>query len=173
MLDSQSKNIPEKCWFALYTKSRHELKVADQLRRKSIDHYLPLRKVQKQWSDRKKWVEVPLFRCYIFIRTDDLERRSALQSVGAVRIISFGGEPARVQDAEIDRIRRIMAEDPAAESWTVPEPGAEVEIIRGPLTGIRGRLEEVQNEKRLVVTVESIRQALRFNIDGADVKIVA
>ena len=173
MLDSQSKNIPEKCWFALYTKSRHELKVADQLRRKSIDHYLPLRKVQKQWSDRKKWVEVPLFRCYIFIRTDDLERRSALQSVGAVRIISFGGEPARVQDAEIDRIRRILAEDPVAESWTVPEPGAEVEIIRGPLTGIRGRLEEVQNEKRLVVTVESIRQALRFNIDGADVKIVA
>jgi transcription antitermination factor NusG len=159
-------------WYALYTRSRHERTVEGQLCDKGIAHYLPLRKILRQWSDRKKWVEEPLFRCYIFIHGDESERYRALQSVGAVRIIGFGGKPAVVQDEEIERIKRILAEEPDAEACVIPEMGSEVEIIRGPLAGISGKLVEVQNEKRLIVMVQSIRQALRFKIESADVKVV-
>jgi transcription antitermination factor NusG len=88
-------------WHALYTKPRHEKKVADQLLDKRIDTYLPLRKILKQWSDRKKWVEEPLFKSYVFIHADAKERQRALYTYGVLKLVQFGDEPARVRDDEI------------------------------------------------------------------------
>jgi transcription antitermination factor NusG len=159
-------------WYALYTRSRHEHKVEKQLAEKHIESYLPMRRVLRQWSDRKKWIDEPLFRCYVFIHADEKDRIRALQSYGAVRIVSFNGRPAVVRDDEIENIRRVLKDSPAAEACSVPSVGDWVEIIRGPLSGIRGRLEEVRGERRLILVVDSIRQALRFSIDGVDVRIV-
>ena len=159
-------------WYALYTRSRHEKRVDRQLRDKGIESYLPVQKVLRQWSDRKKWVEEPLFRCYVFIHADWRNRLRALQSYGAVRIVSFNGKPAAVRDEEIENIRRILLEVPAVEACTPVSVGDVVEILHRPLAGLRGRLEEVRGERRLVVTVESIQQALRFNVDRADVRVV-
>ena len=160
-------------WYALYTRSRHEKRVDLQLRDKGIESYLPVQKVLRRWSDRKKWVEEPLFRCYVFIHMDEKDRLRALQTYGSVRIVSFNGKPAVVQDEEIECIRRILREAPTVEVCTPVSVGDRVEILRGPLAGLRGRIEEVHGERRLVVVVESIRQALRFNLDGADVRVVS
>ncbi|MFH1941488.1 MAG: UpxY family transcription antiterminator [bacterium] len=160
------------CWYALYTRSRHEKKVERQLSDKGIDSYLPMRKVLRRWSDRKKWVEEPLFGCYVFIHADAMKRYQAVQTYGSVRIVHFNGQPAVVRDEEIDNIRRILSEVPSAESCPAVSVGDAVEIIRGPLTGFQGTLEEIRHEKRFVVSIPSIRQALRFNIDGMDVRAV-
>lgn len=160
-------------WYALYTRSRHEKKVEKQLRDKGIASYLPVRRVLRRWSDRKKWVEEPIFRCYVFIRVDEKDRLRALRTYGSVRIVSFNGKPAVVRDEEIENIRRVLREVPAVETCTPLAVGDVVEIQRGPLSGLRGRLEELRGERRLVVAVESIRQALRFNLDGADVRVVS
>lgn len=160
-------------WYALYTRSRHEKKVDQQLQDKGIESYLPLHKVRRQWSDRKKWVEEPLFRCYVFIHVDEQSRINALRTYGSVRIVSFNGKPAVVRDEEIDDIRRILREVPTVESCPNVSVGDIVEIIYGPLRGLQGRLEQIRGEHRLVVAVESIHQALRFNVDGTDIRIVS
>ena len=159
-------------WYALYTRSRHEKKVERQLDDKGIESYLPLRKVLHQWSDRKKWVEEPLFRCYVFVHVNAKDRLRALQTYGAVRVVSFNGKPAVVKEVEIEKIRRILREIPTVESCLNVKEGDIVEIVRGPLVGLRGRLVQIRNEHRLVMAIDSIHQALRFNVDAADVKAV-
>lgn len=169
---SGSQNNQGAHWYALYTRSRHECRVDCQLRQKGIESYLPMRKVLRRWSDRKKWVDDPLFRCYVFIHADPRERYNAVQAYGAVRIVSFRGKLAIVRDDEIERIKRILYEAPAAEAGPMVELGDIVEIVRGALTGIMGRIENLQGRSRLVVSIPSVHQTLRFNIDRSDVKIV-
>ena len=159
-------------WYALYTRSRHEKRVDSQLHDKRIESYLPLRRVMRQWSDRKKWVEEPLFRCYVFIHVDEKDRLRALQTYGSVRVVSFNGKPAVVQDKEIETIRRILREIPNVEACVDVREGDMVEIVQGPLCGLMGRLVQVRNEDRLLVSIDSIHQALRFNVDRTDVKVV-
>jgi transcription antitermination factor NusG len=157
-------------WYALYTRSRHEKKVEHQLILKGIQCYLPLREVWRMWSDRRKLIQEPLFRCYIFVHGDERTRLAALQTYGAVRFVSFNGRPAVVRDEEIENIRRILRQHPeaeACESWLL---GEMVEIVRGPLTGIRGTLVEIRGSRRLVVSIDSIRQGVRFEVDTADVR---
>ena len=157
-------------WFAIYTRPRHEKKVHDQIAEKGIETYLPLRKTRKQWSDRKKWTEEPLFRSYVFLHADPVQRYRAVQSYGAVRVVSFQGKPAVVRDEEIEMIKRILDEFPDAESGPDFAPGDRVEILRGPLAGMQGILQDVHGEKRLLVAIESIRQGIRFNVDARNVK---
>ena len=159
-------------WYALYTRSRHEKTINQQLLDRGIESYLPLRKVLRQWSDRKKWVEEPLFRCYVFIHVDEKNRLRALQTYGVVRVVSFNGKPAVVRDEEIENIRRVLREVETVEPCSMVYVGDIVEITRGPLCGLRGRLVQVRSEHRLVVTIDSIHQALRFNVALTDVKVV-
>ena len=74
----------KKNWWALYTKPRHEKKAKLEIEKKGITVYLPLNRVLRQWSDRKKWIEEPLFPGYIFIHGDAVERHQAVQSNGVV-----------------------------------------------------------------------------------------
>lgn len=160
----------ERFWFALYTRPRHEATVGDQLSQKAIEYYLPTRRVLKQWSDRKKWVTEPLFRSYVFIHADAVERYRAVQSVGALCVVHVSGQPIRVPEAEIDRIQRILKAVPEVEAADYLSPGDPVEVVRGPLTGLRGVLVETAGNSRLVVRIDSVRQGLRFNVPRSDVK---
>jgi transcription antitermination factor NusG len=161
-------------WTALYTRSRHEKKVEFQLRERRIECYLPLRRVLKRWSDRRTWVEEPLFRSYLFIRGNPEERYRAVQCAGVVRPVTFLGRLALVRDEEIGMIRRILAD--AADPEACPPSlavGDWVEIETGPLAGLRGRLEHVAGDRRLIVSVPSIQQGIRFNVEGWNVRKTA
>ncbi len=158
-------------WVALYTKPRHEKRVAEQLSEKKIKHYLPLVRFQRQWSDRRKWIEEPLFRSYVFVWGDPLERYQAVQTYGTVGYVKFGDSPAFVREEEIDMVRRLLREGVALETCSVPRRGDEVEIVQGPFTGMRGTLEEIKGAQRLVVSIPSIRQGIRFNVALEDIKI--
>ncbi len=160
-------------WYALYTKSRHEKKVELQLHEKGIPVYLPMKRSLKKWSDRKKWVEEPLFKSYIFVQGGKQERYRAVQCVGVVRLVTFQGQLAVVRDEEIEMIRRILAEASDPESAPVEAgPGDTVEIESGPLAGLRGRIVEVQAAKRFLVSIPSISQGIRFNVDRWNVRKV-
>jgi len=159
----------EKNWYALYTRYRHEKKVEYQLKRKGIDTYLPMRKILRKWSDRKKWIAEPLFNCYIFIYSDTLERYEAIQSHGAVRIITFGGKPAVVKKNEIRYIKSILSEFPNARPCRNIPVGSRVKICRGPLAGVEGILTEPKNKNRMIVCLDSINQGVYFNVDVNDI----
>lgn len=160
----------KKKWYALYTRYRHEKRVESLLQQKGIETYLPLRKILRKWSDRKKWITEPLFNCYVFILSDTLGRFEAIQSPGAVRIITFGGQPAVVKEKEINYIKSILAEFPDAEPcFTIPV-GSRVKICRGQLAGIEGVLTELRNKNRMIVYLDSINQGVYFNVDVRDVR---
>lgn len=165
-----TKETATRMWVALYTRPRHEKQVAEALREKSLEAYLPLVPVLRQWSDRKKWVDEPLFRGYVFVHGDPKERYRSVQTHGVVRMVRFQGRPAVVRDEEIDRIRRILREGEHIEACDPMAAGDWVLIVRGPLTGIRGKLIEIQGGSRLVVTVPSINQALRFSVKRSEVE---
>jgi transcriptional antiterminator RfaH len=159
-------------WTVFYTRPRHEKKVFEQLVEKKIECYLPMRKMLRQWSDRKKWIEEPLFRSYIFVYGDECLKHQALQTHGVVRAVMFQGRLAIVRDEEIEMIKRILHESDKVEAIPQIEIGDEVELIAGPLAGLRGRLESLQNEHRLVIDIPSIRQAIRITVDIRNVRKV-
>lgn len=103
-------NEKPKNWYAVYTKSRCEKKVDGILLRKGIESWCPLQKVLRQWSDRKKIVEDPLFKSYVFVRINEDERLPVLQTDGVINFVYFLNKPAIIRDEEIDLIKSYMLE---------------------------------------------------------------
>jgi transcription antitermination factor NusG len=155
----------ESAWAVVYTRSRAEKQLHEFLQEQGIETYLPLRKVLRQWSDRKKWVEEPLFRSYLFVRITEKERFKVLNTPGAVNYISFEGRMATVRDEEIDCIRRLTLCEPGLEAVTDHiEKGSPVNIRGGSLMGLQGELISYRSSQRVVIRVESIRQSILVTV---------
>ena len=99
-----------KKWYAVYTKPRWEKKVAELLDRKNIITYCPLNRVLRQWSDRKKIVYEPLFRCYVFVRIGKDEMIQVKETTGVVKFVYWLNEPAVIKDVEIEIIKEFLLE---------------------------------------------------------------
>ncbi len=154
-----------KKWYAIYTKSRNEKKLAANLEAKGIEVYLPLLKILKQWSDRKKWVEIPLFRSYIFVHIYDKNYLDVLQTEGVVRFVTFRNERIPIPENQIIAVRSYLEEDDPINIENLKYlPGDRVEICRGPLRGLLGILVEVKGKQRVMVEIESIGQKLILNL---------
>ena len=106
----KSQNNTKK-WLALYTRPRWEKKVHALLEEKGIESYCPLNKVRRQWSDRVKVVEEPLFKSYVFVRVDEGERTAVRLTSGAINFIYWNGKPALIREKEIDTIRKFLDGD--------------------------------------------------------------
>jgi len=167
------KNTAEKIWYALYVKSRTEKKVAVELEGTGIDFYLPLEKRLKKWSDRKKWVEEPLFRSYIFVHITPKEYYKVLQTRGVVKYISFEGKAVPVPPQQIDAIKIYLSEiDPILNEDQNWEEGKEVEVMSGKLTGLRGVLIKTKGKNRVKVEIEVVGSAIILNIPRKHLRIV-
>ncbi len=152
-------------WYALYTKPRHEKKLADLLNNKGIEAYAPVRKVLKQWSDRKKWVEEPLIRSYCFVRANPDWYFEALNTFGAVRYVWFSGKPAPIPDRQINMLKALMGSDLEADTVAVTiEPGSLVKVIAGPLFGTTGELVSVAGSKKVIIRIDHLETAISVNI---------
>lgn len=107
------ENKLTKKWYAIYTKPRWEKKIDSVLIRKGIESWCPLQKVERQWSDRKKIIEEPLFKSYVFVRIDDTERSKVLMTDGALNFVYYLGKPAVIKDEEVENIKLYLAEKDA------------------------------------------------------------
>ncbi|MDZ7267802.1 MAG: UpxY family transcription antiterminator [candidate division KSB1 bacterium] len=152
-------------WYALYTRPNFEKRVDRELRRLGLHAYLPLRPVLRQWSDRKKWIEMPLFSCYVFVHADAKERLLSLTPEGVVRMLGQHGQPSIIPEHEIAIVRKMLANDFDPEPIPHLVPGDLLEIIAGPLAGLRGVLRSFEGRQRLIIAFESIGQSLAINID--------
>lgn len=97
-----------KKWFALYTKPRWEKKVNLSLTEKGIETYCPLNKVKRQWSDRVKTIDEPLFKSYVFVKVDDTERTKVRLTNGVINFVYWNQKPAIVKEREIETIKRFL-----------------------------------------------------------------
>ncbi len=157
-----------KKWFAIYTKPRAEKKVLEEIKKYNIEAYLPLKKEVRQWKDRLKKVEVPLFNSYVFVKVDDKEYyelpRYNIQ--GFLKYVTIGGKKVEVREKEINTIKKLLNNDVDVEvSGESFEIGEKVKIIRGALRGLTGKLVEVRGKKKFLIRIESLKTNLLVEIN--------
>lgn len=155
-------------WYLLYTNPRAEKKVAVELQHKGYEVFLPLQRTLKVWSDRKKWVEEPLFKSYLFIQTQlEANFYQILNTPGVVKFISFQSTPAIVDRREINLVKLLlgenveMSQEASAEIW---QAGEEVSIIAGPLLGTQGKLISTRTGNKMLIELHSIKQNILVTI---------
>ncbi len=152
-------------WYPVYTKSRTEKKTYNLLIKKGIETYLPLNKQLKQWSDRKKWVEEPLFKSYLFVKISLKEYDLVLQTQGAVRFIYFSGVLATIPDAQIQQLKKILTENYEPEiCFDKLEIGQKVKIIEGNLKGYHAEMVMWQQQNRLILRLDALGQSILLKI---------
>jgi transcription antitermination factor NusG len=172
----RTKNEPENHlhstearWFAVYTRYKREKVVAGWLEEQGIEQYLPLQRLKRYYTSKIKKVELPLISCYIFVKITKLQYVPVLETPEVVRFVHFRRNLIAIPDAEIEIMRRIVG-DSSIEVVAAPSsfhPGAEVEIIGGQLTGLKGILLEQRSDKNFVIELESLGYSLHMQVDPA------
>jgi transcription elongation factor/antiterminator RfaH len=162
-------------WFAVYTRSRTEKKAHDELVKKGIICFLPMLKVLRQWSDRKKWVEVPLFNSYLFVQISQQEYQRVLQTQGLVRFITFEGKAVPIPQQQIEAIKIFLGQGAPNYLQTDMnfETGANVEITRGAMMGLTGILLHVAGKHRVKVEIDCVGQSLIIDVPKTSLKIIS
>ena len=155
----------KKKWIAIYTKSRHEKSVARNLKNKSFEVYLPMLKERRKWSDRKRWVEFPMFRSYVFVRTYIKNGLYILETDGVTKIVHFNQKVAVVKDDDINAIKLILEGGYSIRSEDYFLLGDKVEVKAGPLKGIVGEVIRSDKKDRLVVRVDAIQHSISTHIN--------
>lgn len=165
---------PNYQWYAVYTRANAEKKLFDNLQEKNIECYLPVRKVLKFWSDRKKWVEEPLFRCYIFVKVSYKEFFTTLNTPGVVCYISFGGKAQAIPETQISNIKTFLAQSDheVTVSHERIQKGVNVEVLNGSLKGIMGEVINVFGQARLLIRIDSMNCSLYANISREEVMLL-
>lgn len=152
-------------WYVMYTASRCEKKVADRLKERGLEVYLPIVEELRQWSDRKKKVQRPLFNGYVFVKTRRNELWECLQVPGAVKFVHFAGQHAVMRDEEIETIQRVISTGVAVETDNSEiEPGEKVRVLGGPLMDLEGECVEKGNKDYLLIRIPGIYQNMLITI---------
>ncbi|MBK7099574.1 MAG: UpxY family transcription antiterminator [Sphingobacteriales bacterium] len=153
-------------WYVLITKPRAEKQVSKRFTEMDICHFLPMQKQLRQWHDRRKWVELPLFNRYIFVKTEAQWRSKVFEAGGLLKFISFNGQVAEVPEAEINRIQQLCAaEEPVSIHNGSLQEGDEVEIMAGQLTGLKGTLTEQGDKPKIRIAIPSLGCFASVEID--------
>lgn len=157
-------------WYAVWTRSRHEKTVHEQLARKEIEAFLPTIRRWSRWKDRKKLIDWPLFPGYCFVRFDPDNLLPILKCSGVVNIVRVNDEPAPIPEWEIESIRTLVQSELQYDPCPFIKEGMMVGVIHGPLRGVIGRLVRKGSHARLVLSVDLIGKAVSVVVDAADVR---
>ena len=164
----QSK-YPDLLWHVIYTRPKFEKKIFSKLQEKKVETFLPLQKVMRQWSDRKKKVEVPLFPNYLFVNISSSDKWNVLNVDGVVRFLQFGNKSATISEKDINIIRRSLIGNPEVSNQKF-NYGDPVVIIRGPLRGLEGVLINNKGKKRLAIRIDIIDKSILVNVPPGDLQ---
>ncbi len=155
-------------WYALQTQSRHEKQVRDRLQAIGIEPLLPVGRQRRQWSDRKVWTTLPLFTGYCFANFALVRSLAVLQTPGVVRIVG-SLKPEPIPDDEIAVFQRVASMNPVMEPCDYLTEGAWVEVIHGPLVGLRGQFVRRTSHHGLVIRSSLLQQAALIHIESDEV----
>src|SRR6185437_3549656 len=163
-------DIEPTSWYAVYTRARHEKRVAEELARRSIEVYLPLYETARQWKNGRHFVQMPLFPGYTFVRMALRNRIFALRAPGVVDFVGYGGKPAALEAEEITNLRRALGQGMKIEPHPFLSEGRKVRVTAGPLTGLVGIVVRRKGQVQLVVSVELIQRSVLVEIGAAELE---
>jgi len=152
-------------WYAVYTKHQHEKTACELLTGKGFEVLLPLYQARRHWKDRMKVVSLPVFPCYLFLRTNLVRRLEILQTPGVFWLVESGGHACQIPNSEIEAVRRITQSSAAVEPHPYLKCGDQVRVRQGALAGIEGVLVRVRNRYRVVVSVNLLQKAMAVEVD--------
>jgi transcription antitermination factor NusG len=156
-------------WFAIATRSRHEKVVHQQLVQKNIESFLPTVARWSHWTDRRKEIEWPLFAGYCFARFVSDQTLAVLRCHGVVRIVSFAGQPAPIDDQEMTNLKVFVEQKLHGDISTLIPEGTMVQVVAGPLRGVVGRLIRINASRaNLQLGVDLIGMGVRVDVATTD-----
>ena len=154
-------------WIAIRSKPRSEKIVSNELNKKGIESFLPLIKKRQQWSDRKKWVEFPLFPSYLFARIELKDSLYIMNTHGVNTIVKFGDKVVTVDDKVVNSIKLALEGGYELHPMKYFTIGDQVEVISGPMIGVKGIVEtKLKNENRLIIKIDALQQAVAVHINS-------
>lgn len=152
-------------WYAVYTRSRSEKKVAHELVKSGIDHYLPLYGILRQWSDRKKKVTLPLISSYVFVHISPREQYVVDQTSGVVSFVNFNGRPVAIPEWQIRNLQILTESRMELENCRDFKKGEQIKVIMGPMAGLHGVITEIRGQRKLVISIEALNFRMAVNVD--------
>ncbi len=161
-----NKNDDKANWYAIFTKPRSEKKVYQRMLDYDIDVFLPMVKTVRQWSDRKKTVEVPLISSYVFVNMPEKDLFQTLPIQGTVNVLKHLGKPAKIRDVEIENLRILTGtqENHEISACIDLSSGDDVEVINGPFMGLIATCLREGKNHRVVVKIDSLGSCFNVNI---------
>jgi transcription antitermination factor NusG len=159
-------------WHVVYVKSRTEKKAEAELQQKNIETYLPLQRKLRQWSDRKKWVEMPLISGYLFVYISRKEYDAVLQSNYIVSYVRFEGKAAIIPEKQIEYLKIILKQS-EIDIEVLPEkfePGQTIEVISGPFIGVKGKLVKIKGSSKVAIVLEQIGCSALVEISTSSIR---
>ncbi|WP_430972673.1 UpxY family transcription antiterminator [Sunxiuqinia rutila] len=159
-------------WYALYTRSRYEKKLHNDLLMRGVETYLPLKTEKRKWSDRVKVVEEPLLRGYVFVKVSNREYFDVVNNPGAVCYVSFNGKPAAIPEKQIQDLRLFV--EAYNDNLNVTKDrivkGDVVTVKSGLLKGVQGEVIEIRGAKRIVLRFRSLGYCVHTDISMDEIE---
>jgi len=160
-------------WYAVYTCANHEKRVAEQLRERSVDYFLPMYECERRWKDRRVKLQTPLFPGYVFVRIalrDD--RLRILQTPGIVHLVSFSGHPAPLPQEDIQAIQDCLSHGLQVEPHPYLRVGHRMQVKSGPLQGLEGVIVRRKNRSRFILSFDLLQRAVAIEMNAIDLQPV-
>jgi transcription antitermination factor NusG len=151
-------------WFALRVRPNYEKPVAAALRGKGFQEFLPLIESRRQWSDRVKVMNLPLFPGYLFCRLNLDERMPLLTTPGFLYLVGVGRNPEPVNESEIEAIQSVLRSGLPVTPWPSLMVGQKVRLKHGPLRGLEGVLTKIANQHRMYVAVTLLKRSISVEV---------
>ncbi len=159
-------------WYAMQTRPRREKVVVQRLRDRGVTTFFPTVTEVHRWSDRMKSVEMPLFSCYLFVKTaaTNEDRQRVLQVDNVLGFVGTAGLGTPIPDEQVDAVRALVSEKLPYSCHPFLTTGERVRICSGALTGLEGILLSRKGDRKLVISVDAMQRSLSIQIDGYDVE---
>jgi len=160
----------EQHWYALYTCPRHEKRVAELIQSRSFSCFVPLYRSVRRWKDRRKEIDLVLFPGYVFVQMALEKKSQVLQLPGAVRLVSFNGQPAALSASEIETLQHRLSSVDKAEPHPYLCSGRRVRVRRGAMEGLEGIVVRRKESCRVVFSIDLIMRSVAVEVDEADLE---
>jgi transcription antitermination factor NusG len=157
-------------WYVACTFSRHEKAIADRLKSKDVETYLPLYWTMRSWGQRRVRLELPLFPGYVFVKMEITRKARILAHPGVVRLVGLNGKATPLADDDIDKLRASLSAC-KAEPYPYLSAGRRVRIKSGPLMGVEGTIMRRKGAVRLVVQIDLIQRAVLLELDAVNAQL--
>jgi len=152
-------------WYPVHTHAKAEKKAYEALKSKGIEVYLPLQKQLKQWSDRKKWIEEPFIKSYLFVNIKENELTNVLTTKGIARFIYFSGKAASIPESQLANLKLLIGSEVELEITEENlQPGEKIIIKAGPLKGFKGEIVSYRSQRQLALRLENLGYSIIIHV---------